>query len=206
MDSLSLPPVISDNDVEGRIVGTIPTSKTGHPDVVIRFADGRQVQVSADHLQQGEDGSYRIIPDAAPLSGEQASGLPPETVLTIPVLAETLYVQKREVETGRVRLIKSVHEQEEIVDEPLLREEVTVERIPINQIWEGPAPSLRYEGDVLVVPLLEEVLVVEKRLRLKEELHIRRIQQTVHAPQTVTVRSEEVTLERIKPETVEAAE
>lgn len=36
------------------------------------------------------------------------------------------------------------------------------------------APEIRTEGDVTIVPVLEEVLVVEKRLVLKEELHIRR--------------------------------
>lgn len=52
-------------------------------------------------------------------------------------------------------------------------------------------------GDVMIVPLLEEVLVVEKRLMLKEELHISKRRTEVHNPQRVILRSEEVTVERI---------
>jgi len=76
---------------------------------------------------------------------------------------------------------------------------VAIEHVPINKIWEGPAPAPRYEEGVLIVPLVEEVLVVEKRLILKEELHISRVQRTVHEPQTVVLRSESVRAERVGP-------
>jgi stress response protein YsnF len=93
-----------------------------------------------------------------------------------------------------------VKEREEVVEEPLLREEVVVEHVPINRLWEvGSVPEARYEGDTLILPVLEEVVVVEKRLMLKEELHIRRIQKTVQEPQHIMLRSEEVTVERIEP-------
>jgi uncharacterized protein (TIGR02271 family) len=122
-----------------------------------------------------------------------------ETALIVPVLQEDLIVEKRRVETGRTRITKHVHEHEEVIDEPVLREDVAIEHVPINKIWEGPAPAPRYEGDTLVIPLLEEVLVVEKRLMLKEELRISRIQKTVREPQTVVWRSEEVTVDRVEP-------
>lgn len=121
-----------------------------------------------------------------------------ETVV-IPIVEEMLSVDKLAVVTGGVRLTKRVTEREEVVDEALLRESVTVERVPINQIV-AVAPSARQEGDTLIVPVLEEVLVTEKRLMLKEEVRITRTQKTVHDPQTVTVRSEEAVLEDILPE------
>ena len=86
------------------------------------------------------------------------------------------------------------------MDEPLLREEVAIRHVPINKVWEGPPPAPRYEGETYILPLLEEVLVVEKRLVLKEELHISRAQRTVHAPQNVVLRSEDVSVERVPPD------
>ena len=119
--------------------------------------------------------------------------------VVIPIVEEKLMVDKRAVITGGVRLIKQVTEREEVVDEALLRESVSVERVPINQIV-AEAPQARQEGDTLIVPVLEEVLVTEKRLLLKEEIRITRTQTTVHEPQTVTLRSEQANLEDILPE------
>jgi len=92
-----------------------------------------------------------------------------------------------------------VHQHEEVVDEPLLREEVEVERVAINRAVDGPV-AVRHEGDVMIVPILEEVLVLEKRLMLKEELHIRRRQVKESQPQRIVLRTEEATVERVKDE------
>lgn len=117
--------------------------------------------------------------------------------LTIPVVQETVEVDLEMVDTGRgVRIEKRVTEHEEEVDPPLMHEELIVERIPIDRIISGPEPKQHYEGQTLVVPVLEEVLVLEKRLRLKEEVRITRRQRQVHQPQRVSLKSEEVSVER----------
>jgi uncharacterized protein (TIGR02271 family) len=122
-------------------------------------------------------------------------------VLVVPVIAEELEVQKRVVETGKVRITKVAQEREVVVDEPLFGEEVEVERVPIQRVVEGPIP-VRYEGDTVIVSILEEVLVVEKRLLLKEEFHIRKRRVETHQPQQVTLRHEEARIERLhNPET-----
>jgi uncharacterized protein (TIGR02271 family) len=126
----------------------------------------------------------------------QAQSTHAEETRVFPVVEETLDVQIRTRETGGVRITKVVREREELVDEPLLREEVSVERVAVNRMVDGPI-AVRYEGDTLIVPLVEEVLVVEKRLMLKEELRITRRQVEEHTPQRVTLRSEEVTIECI---------
>jgi stress response protein YsnF len=69
-------------------------------------------------------------------------------------LIEELEVRKHTVETRRVRITKVVHEHEELVDEPVLREEVLIERVPINRYIEAPIP-LRYEGDTMIISLLK---------------------------------------------------
>ena len=60
-------------------------------------------------------------------------------------------------------------------------------------------PAIRQEGDTIIVPVVEEIMVVEKRLLLKEEIHIRRQQVVQHIRQPVRLRSEEVSLEREPP-------
>ena len=100
---------------------------------------------------------------------------------------------------GRVRVTKRVEQHEETIDEPLLRERVEVERVPIGREIDGPV-EVRQEGDVTILPVYEEVLVVEKRLMLKEELHIRKERQQTHEPQHVTLRREEIEVERIEGE------
>jgi hypothetical protein len=61
-----------------------------------------------------------------------------EPVAVLPVVDEELRVGKRVVETGRVRVTKRVHEREELVDEPLVREEYDVERVPVNVFVDEP--------------------------------------------------------------------
>ena len=121
--------------------------------------------------------------------------------LVIPLVAETLVVGKETVVTGGARVSTHVTERVETVDMPLRREDVQVERVPINrQVFETPQP--RQEGDRWVIPILEEVLVVEKRLFLKEEVRIRRTVTEVHTPQAVTLRTEEAVIEEIAPDDV----
>lgn len=116
---------------------------------------------------------------------------------------EVLEVGKRTVQTGVTRITKRVHEREEEIDPPLLTEKVEIERVPVNRFVEGALPVREQDGTT-IVPVLEEVLVTEKRLFLKEELHIRRVSETVHHPQKVTLRSEEVEVEHIEsPEKAE---
>jgi len=168
------------------------------PEVLVQFDDGRQVFVPVTALRQQEDGSYVLSLDAAELERRQAMGSETDAQpLVVPVMVEELDVQKRQVTTGRVRISKVVHEREELIDEPLLREEVVIERVAINRFVDAAIP-IRYEGDTMIVSLLEEVPVVEKRLMLKEELRITRRRTEARKPVPVTLRSEEATVERIE--------
>lgn len=116
----------------------------------------------------------------------------------IPVVEEILDVRQRRVETGRVRITKIVHEREEEVKAPRVREEVTIERVTLNRMVDAPV-SMRQEGDTFIIPLLEEVVVVEKRLMVKEELRITKRRIEEHASQKIMLRREEVLVERLDP-------
>ena len=116
----------------------------------------------------------------------------------VPVIAEQLAIGTRTVDTGRgVRVHKTVIEQPVTIDERLGRDEVEVRHVAVDRIVAlEEAPANRYEGDTLIVPVLEEVLVVERRLRIKEELHITRVRREEHYQEEVVLKAEQVRVER----------
>jgi len=116
--------------------------------------------------------------------------------LVIPVVEERLEVSRERVETGRVRIRKSVEAREVVVDDPLKRETVRVEHVPINQVVTGDVPQVREEGDVTVIPILEERVVTRTELVLVEEVRIHRDHSEYHDPQRLTLRKEVVDVER----------
>jgi len=113
---------------------------------------------------------------------------------TLNVVEERAVVRKRKKLTGGVRVRTIVHEDEELVDEPLHAEQAEVERVPLDRWVEEPVP-VRQEGDTTIITLHEEVVVVEKRLRAIEEVRLTRRQTTRSAPQRITLRREELVVE-----------
>jgi uncharacterized protein (TIGR02271 family) len=114
----------------------------------------------------------------------------------VPVIEEQVHIGKQQIETGKILVSKKVHEEEKTIDIPLVHEEHTVERILVNQYVET-APEVRYEGDIMIIPVLREEVVIQKRLFLTEELRITKRKVETSVPQQVTLRREEVTVERI---------
>jgi len=120
-----------------------------------------------------------------------------QDTITVPVFEETLSVGTRQVDTGGVRIHKTVTERPATIDERLSREEMVVEHVPVDRIVAAnEAPATRYEGDTLVVPVLEEVLVIERRVRIKEELHITKVRREERHLETAVLKSEQVSVER----------
>ena len=113
----------------------------------------------------------------------------------IPLTAEELRVEKRSVVTGRVRVKTIVDSFEQIVKESLKTERLETTRVEIGKEIEA-VPLVRTEGDTTIIPVVEEVLIVEKRLFLKEEIHVRRVisNEPVEAP--VTLRKQRAVVER----------
>ncbi len=115
--------------------------------------------------------------------------------VAIPLLAEEISVAKRRIVTGRVEIAIICREREELVDELLTREQVEIERTPVGTTVER-APEIREEGDTLVIPVVEEVLVVERRLFLKEEVRVRRVRGAERHQERVKVRRQDVVVTR----------
>ena len=173
-------------------------------DIQVTMPAGQAFSVPSHLISQQSDGEYFLnlplgelqerLRSAAPMNASTAGTAAEELVL--PVVAEELAVGRREVETGRVRVTKVVHEQQEEIETLLQRDEVDVERIPVNEYVEATA-RIEYDDDRVVIPIYEEVVVVEKRLLLKEKLVLTRRQVQDRQVQPVTRRAEEAIVERL---------
>lgn len=116
----------------------------------------------------------------------------------IALVEERLKIDVRQVETGTVQIHKKVVSEEVTQEVPVVSEEVLVERKPINQYVES-APAVRVEGDTTIISVVKEVLVVEKRLMLVEELHITKTQIASTTTVTETLRKETIEINRLNP-------
>lgn len=186
------------------IRGTIDTRSWpldgSRAEALLRLADGRSLMTPVELLARKSDGSYRLSLGGTDLHGldsalESAGG----RQVILPLVEEQLLLGKREIETGRVTVRKRVVEELQVVEQPLRTEEVTVERVAMGQIVEGRVAE-RQEGDTLIIPVFEEVLVVEKRLLLKEEVRVTRRSSEVQHREEATIRKEVVEIERLDGE------
>jgi uncharacterized protein (TIGR02271 family) len=125
---------------------------------------------------------------------------PDDDIVRIPAVQEVLEIGRRTVETGRVSIRKEVHRRVVQVEAPVVRERVVVERVPVDREVDRDAPPVTREEDgVLVVPVLEEVLVIERRLMLKEELRVSRVREETRMVSDVPLAEERVVVERVEP-------
>jgi hypothetical protein len=131
---------------------------------LVRLENGATLFVPASEVVASQAGGYllsqRFADFTAPAqsvndadlrqsanAGGQTASAPRniEDQIVVPILAEEMHVERQNVVTGGVRVHKRVVERTEVVDQPILAEEVDVERIPVNQIIDT-APAVRYEG------------------------------------------------------------
>ena len=92
----------------------------------------------------------------------QATSVPPDALLAsgdsrqirIPIHEERLVPGKRQVDLGELRIHKRVEEVEDVVRQPVTRDDLIIERVPVKRPLEAPIPP-RDEGDWLVIPIME---------------------------------------------------
>ena len=119
---------------------------------------------------------------------------PPGSTI-INVIQEQIKVHKEVVEKGKVHIEKKVHEAIETVQIPLASEEVVIQKIVIQKIVDT-MPAIRYEGDTMIIPVVKEVAVVEKKLMLVEEVYVTKKTSSTTEEVTMPLRREEVNIER----------
>jgi stress response protein YsnF len=119
--------------------------------------------------------------------------------VVIPLAAEQVEVSKLTVPVSRVTVRTATEQREEVVDVPLVTERVEITRVPVDRIVDS-APPIQEQGDVTIIPVVEEIVVVERRLRVKEEIHLRRIRTTERHRETVTLRTQTADIARTPSE------
>lgn len=200
--------VIGKDGLSGVLLDPLPGRSAPDAPVRIRLASGQVIEIPASMLVLGSDGTFLIPLGAEDLlrSDTPGSTIPatsthadrPRTAGAdvIPVIAEELIVDKKRVQTGAVRVHRRVTEHDEMIEVPLLKESLDVRRVAVDREVDGPLP-IRHEGDVTIIPIVEEVLVVKKLYRLKEEVYVSRtLREEVHREE-VTVRRQEAEVEQL---------
>ncbi len=126
------------------------------------------------------------------------------STFVVPLFAEEVSIAKQTKVTGRVEVSTVTRQSDQVVDELLTLESVEIERVPVGHIVDR-APQVREEGDTLIIPVVEETLVVERRLVLKEEVRVRRVRTTKKHREHVNLRRQDAVITRHSNKTSEQA-
>ncbi len=114
--------------------------------------------------------------------------------------AEAVSIVRQEIAGDTLRISTITREKDHFVDETLTHQRVEIERVPVGRPI-CAVPPVRKEGDTTILPVVEEIIVVERRLVLKEEVRIRRVHVAEHHQETVVLREQDVAVSRIAPAT-----
>lgn len=112
---------------------------------------------------------------------------------------EDITVSKRSGDVGGVQVSRVTRTYRKPIEEILRQEKVEVERVALDQPVDD-VPPVRQEGDVIIVPVVEEIISVERRLVLKEEVRIRKVETTEKYQDEVTLHKQEAVVTRLDAE------
>ncbi|WP_169308866.1 YsnF/AvaK domain-containing protein [Paracoccus gahaiensis] len=117
----------------------------------------------------------------------------------LPVMEERLTITKDRRMTGRVRVSTSTETIDSTLPVELSGTEVHVVRVPIDRRIDE-VPEITTSGELTIIPVVEERMVMTRELYLREEIHIRRIdfQDTQEVP--VSVRRQTAHVEHLDPD------
>jgi uncharacterized protein (TIGR02271 family) len=187
--------ILDSEDVRGLVDNE--AVQRGDPTLWITLENGDRLLIPASLLTNNERPPFRIgqrwddlvASHKAPTVTQEAVG---DAVLPF---EENNQVEQHGTGSSPVRVRKITQEEDTLVQTAVIRQEMDVERVPKNEPLDE-MPTVRYEGDTLVIPVVEEVVVVEKRLVLKEEIRVNRHQLETPWEQVVPVHKESVVIER----------
>ena len=189
-------------DREGRRLGVVDdvVDEAGAPVLLVRVeGQDAPLRVPFDVVDQAGSSHERIVLTGN--AGESAvDAIARGETLTIPVVAEEAFAHVREVEQGRAIIEKRVETVPHVAKVEIGTDEVEVERVRRDQEVDQP-PVTRQEGDTLIIPVVEEVLVVTKRYLVREEVRVTRRRRVREETLREDLRREVVTVheERTNP-------
>lgn len=184
----------------GSLVEIVTAARPGEADLLVvrQDRDGRLVRIPSNTVDLAASDADTVqlliaqvdLPRYIDVVGSAAGGTPSlidvGEHVTVRRYEEVLEPSKRSVEAGTIAIHKRVETVPAEIDVEVGRDEIAVERVPLNRPIDA-MPSVRQEGDTMIIPVVEEVLVTEKRLVLREEVRVTRRQrfETVNIRDTV---------------------
>jgi uncharacterized protein (TIGR02271 family) len=137
---------------------------------------------------------YLETAGARPFTAQEAANTSAGREVRVPIVEERLRVGKRQIDLGEIRIQKTVDVVEETRQEPVRREDVQIDRVRVNRPVATPETPHEEDG-WLIIPVMEEVLVVQRQLVVTEEIRIRKQPATEQREIRETVRREQVSID-----------
>lgn len=113
----------------------------------------------------------------------------------VAVVEEELHVGTEEVTTETLRVRTVVREDEHVIDEPVRNKRVEIARVPVDRICDQPVPD-RQEGDTTVLSLCREIITVQKKYHVYEEVRVRTFYEEDRHREVVRTRRTEAIIDR----------
>jgi hypothetical protein len=120
----------------------------------VKLSNGKEITVPSASLEPQQDGSFYLQDGQAHSAGAQP------------------------LEGARGSGADTPGENDASIDGSLFKEEIDVQRVPVNRVLDRPAET-RVEDGVTIIPVMEERVKVEKQLILREEIRIVKKRTTV---------------------------
>lgn len=139
----------------------------------VKFSDGTEVTVPSATLRPQQDGTFYLEETELNVLGQKAGD----------ARADDFKSALGAVTPDGTR------DDEVRIDASLAKDEIEIQRIPVNLVLQAPA-EVRFEDGVTIIPVMEEVLKVEKQLILREEIRISRKRTIQRGPQVVSLHKE----------------
>ena len=122
---------------------------------------------------------------------------PVDRDVVIPVVQEQVSVDAVPVVTGGVRVTKRVESQDQVIEQQLHTTHADVKRVKTNRVVDGPQQPIQRSGNTMIIPVVSEVLHIEKRWVVTEEIHITQREEVENFQQTVPVNYEHADIEQL---------
>jgi hypothetical protein len=147
----------------------------------VELDDGTETSVLATDLKVQPDGTFLLDDKAVDGAAEPARETAPAPSPGRPA---------DPAPTATTRIERAAPGGDVMFNEPLFSEDVSVDRVPVNRIISGPAQT-RQEGDTTIIPVVEEVITIQKRLLLREEVRITRKRTEIREPRRIRMDGEQ---------------
>jgi len=131
-----------------------------------------------------------VVRNAAAESARDTNG-----EITVPIQEEELVASKRVEEQGQVRLHKGVVTEQQSVTVPVQHEQVSIERVPVEQEVDSAAAAAAFQEGDLEVPVMGEEVVTRKHAHVVEEVRLHKDVVTEKEQVSDTVRKEQVSID-----------